>query len=63
MINEHTAYKYETPYNVPFLITRFWTNGPVNIQFGLTKIKYNIRHIRTYKSDGKVENDYFNKYV
>ena len=29
MITKHTAYKYETPYPVPFLITRCFANGAV----------------------------------
>ena len=27
----------------------------VNLQYGLTKIKYNIRRIKQYKSDTKVD--------
>ena len=55
MISNHAAQKYETPYKGPFLITRCFTNGTVNIQYGPTKIRYNIRRINTYKSDTKVE--------
>ena len=55
MINNHTAYKYETPYNGPFVITQCFTNGSVSLQYGATKITYNIRHINPYKPDTKVE--------
>ena len=55
MINNHAAHKYETPYKGQFLITRYFTNGTVNIQYGPTKIRYNIRWINTYKYDTKVE--------
>ena len=54
-INNHTAYKYETPYKVPFVITRCFTNGTVNLQYSPTKNRYNIRRIKTYKSDANVE--------
>ena len=53
MLNNHAAYKYETPYKDPFLITRCCTNGAVNIQYGPTQIISNIRHIKLYKSDIK----------
>ena len=37
------------------MITQFFTNGTVNLNFGPTKIRYNIRRIKPYKSDTKVE--------
>ena len=43
IINNHTTYKYETKYKVPLAIKRFFTNGMVNLQYGVTQIKYNIR--------------------
>ena len=55
MLNNHAAYKYETPYKGPFVIKRCLPMGTVNLQYGLTKIRYNIRHIRSYKSDLNVE--------
>ena len=55
MITNHTAYKYEIPYKCPLVITQCFTNGTVNLQYGTTKIMYNIRHIKPYKSDAKVE--------
>ena len=55
MLTNHTAYKYETLYKGPFVITQFFTNGMVNLQDGATQIKYNIRWIKPYKSDTKVE--------
>ena len=55
MLTKHTAYKYETPYKGPFVITQCFTNGTVMLQYGVTEITYNIRHIKSYKSDTKVE--------
>ena len=55
MLTNHTAYKYRTPYAVPFLIKRCWTNGTVSLQIGATEIKYNIRRIKLYTSDTQVE--------
>ena len=55
MLNKHTAYKYERPYTGPFLITQCFINGTVNLQCGMKKIRYNIRRIKQYKSDTKVE--------
>ena len=55
MINNHAAYKYETPYNGPFLIKQCWINGTIALQYGATKIRCNIRCIKTYKSDTNVE--------
>ena len=34
MITNHTAYKYETPYKFPFVITQCFNNGAVNLQYG-----------------------------
>ena len=51
MLTKHNAYKYETPYVGPFVIKRCWTNGMVSLQVGTTKIRYNIRPIKPYKSD------------
>ena len=55
MLNNHTAYKYETPYKVIFVITRCFTNGTVNLYYGPTEIKYNISRIKPYKTDTNVE--------
>ena len=55
MLTNHTVYKYETPYNGPFVITRCFTNGAVKLQYGAIQITYNIRLIKLYKSDTKVE--------
>ena len=41
MLTNHTAYKYETPYKVPFAIMRCYTDGTVNLQCGPTKIRGN----------------------
>ena len=32
MLTNHTAYKYETPYKGPFVITQCFTNGTVHLQ-------------------------------
>ena len=55
MFTKHTAYKYETPYTGPFLKKWCFTNGTVNLQFGPTKIRYNIRRIKPCKYDAEVE--------
>ena len=55
MLDNHSAYKYEIPYNFPFVITHFWTNGMVTLQCGATKIGYNIRPIKPHTSDKKVD--------
>ena len=55
MLTNHTAYKHETPYKVPFVITQCFTNDTVNLQCGAIKIKYNIRRIKPCKYDTKVE--------
>ena len=56
MITKHTAYKYEKPYTVPFVIPQCFTNGMVNLQYGSTKITYNICRIKPYGYDTKFEN-------
>ena len=53
MITNHTAYKYETPYKSPFVITQCFNNGAVNLQYG--PIYIYIRWIKPYKPDTKVE--------
>ena len=55
LLDYNTAYKYETPYTGPFVITQCFTNGTVNLKCGPEKIGYNIRQINPYKSDTKVE--------
>ena len=55
MLTNHTVYKYETLYKCPFVITQCFTNGTVNLQGGVVQIKYNIRPIKPYKSDTKVD--------
>ena len=42
MLTYHTAYKYETPYKGPFVITRCFTNGTVNLKYGATEIRHNL---------------------
>ena len=55
MINHHAAYKYETPYKGPFLITQCCTNGTVALQCGAIKNRYNIHHIEPHKSYTNIE--------
>ena len=38
----------------PFLITQCFINGTVNIQYCMTKIRYNIGQIKPCKSDTNV---------
>ena len=58
MILNHTAYKYETAYKGPFVIIQYFTNDTIMLQCGTIKITHNIRRIKPYQSDTKVE--YFN---
>ena len=55
MLNNQAKYKYETQYRGPCWITWCFTNGTVNLQYGTTIIRYNIHHIKLYKSDTSVE--------
>ena len=55
MLTNHTAYRYETPYKGPFVIIQCFTNGMAMLQYFATEIRYNIRRIKPYKSDTKVE--------
>ena len=54
MLNNHAAYIHETSFKGPFVITQCLTNGTVRLQYGPTKIRYNIRWIKPYKSDTNV---------
>ena len=55
MLTNHTSYKYENPYKGPFVITQCFTIGTVMLQFGVTKVQFNICRINSYKWDTKVE--------
>ena len=55
MLTNHTAYKYETPYKGPFVITQCFIIGIVNLQCGVVQIRYNILCIKPYKFDTKVD--------
>ena len=50
-------------YKGPFVITQFWNNGTVTLQYGPTKIRYNVRWIKPYTSDTNVEDISIEKYV
>ena len=58
MLNNHISYKYETPYNGPFVIKQCFINGTVKLQCAAIQSTYNIRCIKPYKLDTKVE--YYN---
>ena len=51
VLNNHTAYKHETPYKSPFVIKQCFINGTLMLQYGATEIMYNICRIKSYKSD------------
>ena len=55
MLTRHTSYRYDIPYNGPFVITQCFTNGTVNLKCGALKNRYNICRIKPYKPDTKVE--------
>ena len=63
MLNKHTAYKYETTYMDPFVITQCFTNGMVKFKNGVTQFRYNTRSFNPYKSDAKVEDYSSKKYI
>ena len=54
MVTNHTAYKHETPYKGPVVITQCFTNGRVNLRCGAVQMKYNIHRIKPYEYDTKV---------
>ena len=54
MLNNSTAYKYETPYKGPFLITQCCTNAKVTLLCGVIISRHNIRCIKPHTSDTKV---------
>ena len=41
MLTKHTAYKYETPYKGPFVITQCFANDMVMLQCGPKQIQAN----------------------
>ena len=55
MLNNHAEHNYETSYKFPFVITQYWTNGMVTLQYGATKNRYNIRCINPHKYYANVE--------
>ena len=55
MLKNHAAYKYETTFKVLSMITHCWTSGTVTLQYGPTKIRYNIRRIKPNTYDTNVE--------
>ena len=63
MLLNNATYKYENPYNDPFVITQFCTNGTVTLQRGAIKIRHNKRRIKLYISDASIENIKIEKYL
>ena len=55
MFTNNAAYKYETPYNGLFLITKCWKIVSVALQCGPIQISNNIRRVNTYTYDTNVE--------
>ena len=55
MLKNNTAYKYEMPNKVPFVITICFDNIVVSLQSGAVQTKYNIYCIQPYKSDTTIE--------
>ena len=49
----HTNIKHHI--NGPFVITQCFTNGTVNLQYGATQIKHNIRRMKPYNRIIKLE--------
>ena len=45
IVNNEAAYKYETPYNGPSEISKYWANGMVTLKLGATKVIYNTHYI------------------
>ena len=56
MLDNNNAYKYETPYKVPFVITQYFTNVTITFQCGAIKIRCNIHHIKPHTADTNHEN-------
>ena len=55
ILDNHAAYKYETPYKGPFVTTQCWTAGTFILQCVETKIRYNICRIKLHTSDTNIE--------
>ena len=55
MLNTHSTYIKETPYNGLFLITQCWTNGTVALQCSGINIWHDILHIKPHAFDTNVE--------
>ena len=55
MLDNISAFKYDTPYKVPFEITQYWANITVTLQCVAIKIRYNTHHIKPYTYDTNVE--------
>ena len=51
MLNNHSIYIYETPYNGLFFITQCWTNGTITLHCGAIPIWHNIYHIKPHDTN------------
>ena len=56
ILNNKSTKKCDTPYAFLFEITQCYTNETVPLKMGAMKIRYNIRHIKTYNMETDVEN-------
>ena len=45
-----SAYRYETPYRVPYEIFKTWTNGTITLRMGAVTMRLNIRNIKPYNN-------------
>ena len=51
MLTNNSAYKYENPHTILFVIIQCWNNGTITLQSGAIKINHNIRPVKPYISD------------
>ena len=56
MLNNNAVLRYEIPYKCPFEITKCWTNGTITLQYGASKIRYNILRMNLNVGDINFEN-------
>ena len=51
MLVNNATYRYERPYNGPFLILQCWANVTVTLQCDPIRIGYNVCCIKPYMSE------------
>ena len=49
MLKNKEAFKYETPYNILYEVTKMWSNGTVTPIIRAKENRLNICQIKTYK--------------